>query len=44
MKIYIYMDGFSDKLKAFKNELDADIWWTLYNDKEEGDIYEVELE
>ena len=41
--IYLYMDGF-DKLKAFKNERDANKWWTEYNGREIGDIYEVVLE
>ena len=42
-RIYIYMDGFG-KLKAFKNEGDAEKWWTEYNGREIGDIYEVWLE
>ena len=45
MKIYIFMEaGDGLTLKAFKNDWDADTWWTEYNGKQEGDIYEVELE
>ena len=44
-RIYIYMEaGESESFKAFKNESDAKKWWTEYNGREIGDIYEVWLE
>ena len=48
-RIYLYMDGFGNRkeafnFKAFKNESDAKKWWTEYNGREIGDIYEVWLE
>ena len=45
MIVYIYMEGGdSESLRAFRNEDEGRKWWTEETGREEGDIYEVELD